>query len=72
MKVVKGRLISVDNSERKFGSANNYIAIQVEDSNGKNERCLLFTNDEIAKAEIRASKNPEDLTKKGFLTNLLD
>ncbi len=72
MKVVKGRLISVDNTDRKFGSANNYIAIQVEDSNGGNERCLLFTNDEIAKAEIRASKNPEDLTKKGFFTNLLD
>jgi hypothetical protein len=72
MKVVKGRLISVDNTERKFGSAESYIAIQVEDSDGGNERCLLFTDAEIAKAEERAKKNPEDLTEKGFFTNLLD
>jgi hypothetical protein len=72
MKVVKGRLISVDNTERKFGSAESYIAIQVEDENGKNERCILFTDAEIAKAEERAKKNPEDLTEKGFFTNLLD
>lgn len=71
-KIVKGRLVLVDNTERKFGSADVYIAVQVEDENGKNERCILFTKDEIAKAEIRASKNPEDLTKKGFFTNLLD
>jgi hypothetical protein len=72
MKVVKGRLISVDNTERKFGSAESYIAIQVEDSDGGNERCLLFTDAEIAKAEERAKRNPEDLTEKGFFTNLLD
>jgi hypothetical protein len=72
MKVVKGRLISVENKNRAFGSAKSYIAIQVEDANGSNERCLLFTDAEIAKAEERAKKNPEDLTKKGFLTDLLD
>jgi hypothetical protein len=71
-KIVKGRLVTVDNAERKFGSALNYIAIQVENEDGKGERCLLFTKDEIAKAQIRASKNPEDLTKKGFFTNLFD
>ena len=72
MKVVKGRLISVDNSDRKFGSAENYIAIQVEDADGGNERCILFTDAEISKAEERAKRNPEDLTEKGFFTNLLD
>jgi hypothetical protein len=71
-KVVKGRLISVENRGRTFGSSTYYIAVQVEDFNGKNERCLLFTDAEIAKAERRASKNPEDLTKKGFLTDLFD
>ena len=72
MKVVKGRLITVDNTNRIFGSADSYIAIQVEDADGGNERCLLFTDAEIVKAEERANKNPEDLTEKGFFTNLLD
>ena len=72
MKVVKGRLISVDNTDRKIGSSASYIAIQVEDTDGSNERCLLFTDAEIAKADERAKKNPEDLTEKGFFTNLLD
>jgi len=66
--IVKGKLVTVDNAERKFGSALSYIAIQVEDDKG--EKCLLFTKDEIAKAEIRVSKNPEDLAKKGFFTKL--
>jgi hypothetical protein len=44
----------------------------VEDADGKNERCLLFTDQEILRAEIRASKNAEDLTSKGFFTNIID
>ena len=71
-KVVKGRLLSVENRDRTFGSARYYIAVQIENFDGKNERCLLFTDKEIEKAEQRAKKNPEDLTKKGFFTNLLD
>ena len=71
-KIVKGRLISVDNTNRTFGSAESYIAVQVEDADGGNERCILFTNAEIAKAEERAKRNPEDLTEKGFFTNLFD
>ena len=70
--VVKGRLIEVENTERKFGSAESYIAVQVEDADGTNERCILFTQDEINKAQERANKNPEDLTKKGFFTKLFD
>ena len=71
-KVVKGRLIEVDNTDRKFGSALSYIAVQVEDEDGSNERCILFTQDEINKAHKRAKKNPEDLTEKGFFTKLFD
>ena len=70
--IVKGRLIQVENTERKFGSAHSYIAVQVEDEDGSNERCILFTQDEIDKAQERANKNPEDLTEKGFLTDLFD
>jgi hypothetical protein len=72
VRVVKGRLISVENKNKSFGASPYYIAVQVEDFDGSNERCLLFTETEIAKAEYRASRNPEDLTKKGFLTDLFD
>jgi hypothetical protein len=72
MKVVKGRLIVVENTDRKFGSAPFYVAVQVENEDGQDERCILFTIDEIKKAEERAKRNPEDLTEKGFFTNLLD
>lgn len=71
-RVVKGRLIEVDNKDRKFGSATSYIAVQVEDEDGSNERCILFTQDEINKAHERSKRNPEDLTEKGFFTNLFD
>jgi hypothetical protein len=71
-KIVKGRLISVENKDRLFGSASQYIAVQVEDADGSNERCILFTDAEILKAEERAKRNPEDLTEKGFFTNLID
>lgn len=72
MRVVKGRLIHVANTDRRFGSADSYVAVQVEDADGCNERCLLFTDAEIMVAEARAESNPEDMTRKGFLTNLLD
>jgi len=70
--IKKGRIVTVENKERKFGSADSYEAVWVEASNGKSERCLLFTKDEIQKAQERASRNPEDLTKKSFLENFLD
>ena len=74
VKIKAGRLIPVWNSERpKFSNADKtYQSIWVEDSDGKNERCLLFTEAEIKRAEHRASRNKEDLTKKGILTNLFD
>jgi hypothetical protein len=71
-RIVKGRLVEVDNKDRKFGSALTYIAIQVEDESGCNERCILFTPEEIEVAHERAKKNKEDLTEKGFFTDLLD
>lgn len=71
-RVVKGRMIPVKNTARMFGSSDSYIAIQVEDENGRNEQCLLFTESEIKHAGERAAKNPEDLTRKGFITDLLD
>jgi len=74
VRVVAGRLIRVKNLNRPgfSNAAREYVAVQVEDANGKNERCLLFTADQIARAENRAMKNREDLTKKGFLADLFD
>jgi hypothetical protein len=74
VKVKAGRLIKVWNTEKKkFSNAKPwYISVWVEDADGSNERCLLFTEKEIQRAELRASKNIEDLTDKNFFTNLVD
>ena len=72
VKVKQGRLILVENTERTFGSADVYIAVQVENADGSNERCLLFTEKEIQAAQERADKNKEDLTNRSFITDLLD
>lgn len=48
------------------------MAVWVEDASGGNERCLLFTENEIRNAEYRASRNPEDIPNKGWRTNLTD
>ena len=72
--VKSGRMVKVENTKRKTFShaAKTYLAVWVENKNGKNERCLLFTEAELARAEKRAVLNPEDLTSKGFLTDLFD
>lgn len=123
VKVTLGKKIRVANQDQKSNENEIYIAIQVEDESGDNERCLLFTEAELdaietvkfnfaydnmkpgrlycanldkkdtylvkldddsnnslyrvspsqlKAAEERAKRNPEDLTKKGFITNLLD
>ncbi len=72
VRVKQGRLIRVQNTDKTFGSSDVYIAVQVEDADGNNERCLLFTEKEIQAAQERADKNKEDLTTKSFITNLLD
>jgi hypothetical protein len=74
VKVKAGRLIKVWNTEKKKFSNEKpwYVSIWVEDADGSNERCLLFTEAEIKAAEKRAKNNQEDLTSKGFFTNILD
>jgi hypothetical protein len=44
----------------------------VEDANGRNERCLLFTPAQLRVAEERARKNREDLPKKDRLFDVID
>lgn len=72
VKIKAGRLIKVFNTKPKPHAKPWYVSVWVEDADGKNERCLLFTENEIKIAEDRANKNKEDLTNKNFFTNLLD
>ena len=72
--VKAGRLIPVYNlGRRKFSRERRfYFSVWVEDADGGNERCLLFTDNELKRAEERAKRNPEDLPKKGWLEDLTD
>ncbi len=72
--VKNGRLIQVHNENRPiFSNAKKtYYAIWVEDANGKNERCLLLTDNEIRVAEKRAERNKEDLTSKNLIIDIMD
>jgi hypothetical protein len=74
VKIKAGRLIKVWNTEKKkfSNAAPKYVSVWVEDADGTNERCLLFTEQQIAVAEKRAETNKEDLTEKSFFTNLVD
>ena len=69
--VVAGRLIPVYN-KGKQEKKTHFFAVWVEDHTGENERCLLFTQAEIEKAEKRALENPEDVPKKSVLSDILD
>jgi len=66
-----GKIIVVENKDKKFGAADEYYAVWVENSIGL-EYPLLFTQREVKVAMDRASKNPEDIPQKGFFTDLFD
>ena len=72
VKVKAGRLIRVWNQDRKGRAKETYVSVWVEDASGDNERCLLFTESEIFRAQHRAEKNLEDITTKGWLHDLVD
>jgi hypothetical protein len=66
-----GDLQVVDNKNPHWKAASKYNHIRMEFPNGE-EKSLLFTDNEIRKALIRASKNPEDIPKVSWLRDLLD
>jgi squalene cyclase len=57
-----GRLVHIENTNQnnKGNESDVYVAVWVEDADGSNRRCIMFTDGEIARAERRAVKNPED------------
>lgn len=66
-----GDLQKVEN-QKKYPSAAleyNHIRVQLEDGR---EIHLLFTDKEVARADERAKKNPEDLPKTSWLRDILD
>lgn len=73
-RVKAGRLIPVYNTDRpRFSNAKPvYMSVWVEDADGKNERCLLFTEKELERAENRADRNVEDQTSKDWWINATD
>lgn len=72
VKIKAGRLVRVWNKKPHPAARATYVSVWVEDADGKNERCLLFTEHEIDRAERRAGRNKEDLTKKNWFTDLRD
>lgn len=69
-----GRLVKIKNLKRNNFSTEkeSYVAVIVKDENGLNERCLLLTDAELHKAELRAIRNPEDNIHKTFISSLID
>ena len=52
-----GQLIKVENKNKKKLENKSYIALQVEDLDGSNERCILFTENEINNIKNLDSSN---------------
>lgn len=48
-KAVTGKLVKLENKNKKSIESEFYYAIWVEDSLGKNERCLLFSQSDMSK-----------------------
>jgi hypothetical protein len=65
-----GDIITVENTERKFGSANEYMYMMTQLEDGT-EIPILFTIAEFHVMMARAEKNTEDLPKVGWLRNIL-
>lgn len=62
-----GNLILVKNTKKKPTENDEYVSLHVEDEDGENERCLLFTQVEISDMEKVQSKFFLDSMKNGRL-----
>ena len=55
-----GEMVPVENTVRRFGSANDYWVIYIEEPDG-DVVPLMLTWNEFKKLRDRAEKNPEDM-----------
>ena len=69
VEVKLGRAIRVKNLDPQHGEAEVYVALQVEDLNGKNERCVLFTEHVFYYAYVVTSSVPFFLFFLDFYSN---
>jgi len=67
-----GRLIPVVNQKPKQNACEIYIAVRVENCDGRGERTLLFTQDELKRADYRSKRNPEDHLRVSRLRDFMD
>ena len=67
-------LVDTNDSVVSYDSLDDYIlyAVWVEDVDGKQERCILLTPTMLAEAEQLAKDNPEDVTERSMLQDLID
>lgn len=66
-----GDMNLVQNTERKFGSADAYYHVRVQFA-GNVEKHMLLTEDEVTDAVERAEANEEDLLQPSGLQDALD
>jgi uncharacterized protein YmfQ (DUF2313 family) len=62
MKTKHGRVYRVDNKGKKFGANSRYFYLKAKNTAGEDIN-LLLTDSQLATAQLRAVKNPEDCLK---------
>lgn len=65
-----GNLVYVKNQNKKKSANNEYYAVVLK--NSSNYASYLFTDVEIAVAQERARKNPEDQALRSLVSKILD
>jgi hypothetical protein len=65
-----GNLVHVKNQNKKKTANNEYYAVML--LNNSTYGAFLFTEVEIAVAQERARKNPEDVVERSLLSKILD
>lgn len=73
MSVRLGKLFTIKNQKSKVFSNENdsYKAVLVKTESGE-VKCLMFTDAELSKAEVRGEKNTEDQLTQSWISKLLD
>lgn len=68
-----GRLLKIKNEKVKAFSHENdsYKAVLVKTECGK-VKCLMFTDNELSRAESRGARNTEDQPKQSWISKLID
>ena len=66
-----GDMNLVQNTERKFGSADAYYHVRVQFA-GNVEKHMLLTENDVVEAIVRAEENKEDLLNPSGLQDALD